>query len=170
MAGRRNATREASPRDMWVDLRILRARAPGPLHRTTVLRYAPVMLTQWSEDIVMVDLANDPQVGEDLKAAIEHIASEETQTVPHVVLNMGLVSYITSSNISQLLRLRKLVADVGRTLRLCSVDERVFSVLKVAGLDKVFEFSPDPMTALASIQIETGAEDGEPTGADSQTG
>ncbi|MEO0512873.1 MAG: STAS domain-containing protein [Planctomycetota bacterium] len=124
------------------------------------------MLTQWSDDIVMVELADDPQVSEDLKAAIEHIASEETRTVPHVVLNMGLVSYITSSNISQLLRLRKLITDVGRTLRLCSVDERVYSVLKVAGLDTVFEFSPDPMTALATIQID----DGETAGSGSAPG
>lgn len=112
------------------------------------------MLTDWSDDIVVVELADDPQIGEDLKAVIERVAGAETGHVPHVVLNMSLVSYITSSNISQLLRLRKLVTDVSCQLRLCSVDERVMSVLRVAGLERIFEFSPDPMTALASIQID----------------
>lgn len=125
------------------------------------------MLTDWSDDIVMVDLADDPQVGEDLKAVIERVASSETGSVPHVVLNMGLVTYITSSNISQLLRLRKLVGDVGQQLRLCSLDERVLSVLKIAGLDRIFEFSPDPMTALASIQID---DENEPSGSSSSQG
>jgi hypothetical protein len=35
----------------------------------------------------------------------------------------------------------------------------VWSVMLVTGLDKVFMFAPDPMTALAGLQLED-AEDG----------
>ncbi|RNC81258.1 MAG: anti-sigma factor antagonist [Phycisphaera sp.] len=111
------------------------------------------MLTDWSDDIVVVDLADDPQLSDELSAIIDRVAGSETDSVPHVVLNMGLVGYIKSSNLAQLIRLRKLVQDVGRELVLCSVDDRVWSVMMVTGLDKMFEVAPDPMTALAGIQL-----------------
>lgn len=111
------------------------------------------MLTDWSEDIVVVDLADDPQLSDELAAIIDRVAEAETDQVPHVVLNMGLVAYIKSSNLAQLLRLRKLLHEVGREMMLCSVDERVWSVMKVTGLDKLFAVAPDPMTALAGLQL-----------------
>ena len=64
---------------------------------------------------------------------------------------------INSSNIAQLLRLRKILGEGDRQLRICGVSDEVWSVLMVTGLDKVFHFAPDTMTALASIQIEGGA-------------
>ena len=111
------------------------------------------MLTDWSDDIVVVDLADDPQLSDELSAIIDRIAEAETDQVPHVVLNMGLVAYIKSSNLAQLIRLRKLLPEVQRELLLCSVDDRVWSVMMVTGLDKLFNVAPDPMTALASIQL-----------------
>ena len=111
------------------------------------------MLTDWSDDIVVVDLADDPQLSDELTAIIDRVAEAETDQVPHVVLNMGLVAYIRSSNLAQLIRLRKLLHEVKRELLLCSVDDRVWSVMMVTGLDKLFNVAPDPMTALASIQL-----------------
>lgn len=111
------------------------------------------MLTDWSDDIVVVDLADDPQLSDELTAIIDRVASTETDAVPHVVLNMSLVGYIKSSNLAQLIKLKKLVQDVGRELKLCAVDSRVWAVMTVTGLDKLFDVSPDPMTALASIQL-----------------
>ena len=111
------------------------------------------MLTDWSDDIVVVDLADDPQLSDELTAIIDRVAEAETDQVPHVVLNMGLVAYIKSSNLAQLIRLRKLLHEVKRELLLCSVDDRVWSVMMVTGLDKLFNVAPDPMTALACIQL-----------------
>ncbi|HED54428.1 MAG TPA: anti-sigma factor antagonist [Phycisphaerales bacterium] len=118
------------------------------------------MLTDWSDDIVVVELAEDPQLSDELSAIIERVASSETAHVPHVVLNMALIGYIKSSNLAQLLRLRKLVGEVGRELILCSVDDRVWSVMSVTGLDKLFQVAPDPMTALAGIQLGEDSADG----------
>jgi hypothetical protein len=39
-------------------------------------------------------------------------------------------------------------------MRLCGVRDNVWSVLMVTGLDKIFEFTEDVMTSLASLQIE----------------
>jgi anti-anti-sigma factor len=78
---------------------------------------------------------------------------------PHVVLNLGNVTYLNSSNIAQLLKLRQVLGKHGRRLKLCSVTDQVWSVMLVTGLDKVFMFAPDPMTALAGLQLED-AEDG----------
>ncbi|MEO1583546.1 MAG: STAS domain-containing protein [Planctomycetota bacterium] len=116
------------------------------------------MLTDWSDDIVMVDLGDDPQLTDELAAVIDRIAESPADRVPHVVLNMGHVGYIKSSNLAQLIRLRKLMIESGRGLRLCSVDDRVWSVMMVTGLDKLFDVSPDPMTALATIQLDSAPE------------
>ncbi|MEM1071190.1 MAG: STAS domain-containing protein [Planctomycetota bacterium] len=116
------------------------------------------MLNDWSDDIVVLELSDDPQLTDDLSAAIERVAESVPGSVPHIVLNLGFVGYIKSSNLAQLIRLRKLLSEAGRSLRLCSVDSRVWSVMTVTGLDKLFDVSPDPMTALASIQLGPDAE------------
>lgn len=77
-----------------------------------------------------------------------------TQQAPNVVLNFQGVNFLNSSHIAQLLRLRKQLQERGKRLVLCSLSDELWSVMLLTGLDKVFVFAPDPMTALASIQIE----------------
>lgn len=114
------------------------------------------MNTNWSDDIVIAELSDEPSLSEEL-AAIEARVNDVPKP-PHVVLNFGQVSYINSSNIGQLLKLRLALSPKKRQLRICAVSDEVWSVFMTAGLDKVFRFSPDPMSALASVQIETGGE------------
>ena len=113
------------------------------------------MATDWSEDIAISELADEPALSEELGGIIERV-TKAADGVPHIVLNFAGVTYLNSSNIAQLLRLRQGVAKHGRRLRLCSVGDQVWSVMMVTGLDKVFQFAPDPMTALAGLQIEDG--------------
>lgn len=112
------------------------------------------MATNWSEKIVIADLADEPALSEELAQLIEKLNGTENQRMPHVVLNFAQVTYIHSSNIAQLLRLRKRLLESGRSIKLCSVSDEVWSVLLITGLDKVFRFAPDPMTALAGLQLE----------------
>ena len=112
------------------------------------------MATNWSDKIVIADLTDEPALSEELTALIEKVGAMEKEKVPHVVLNFAQVGYIHSSNLAQLLRLRKRLIEAGRTIKICSVNEEVWSVLLITGLDKVFRFAPDPMTALAGIQLE----------------
>ena len=70
-----------------------------------------------------------------------------------IVLDFSSVSYVNSSHLARLLKLRKqTVADEGR-LMLCSVGTRVWGAFMMTGLDKVFHFTDDVTTALATFQI-----------------
>lgn len=112
------------------------------------------MPTNWSDNITISELSDEPALSEELNALIDRFVSLDEGKVPHLVLNFAGVTYINSSNLAQLLRLRKRMAEAGRLMKLCSVADEVWSVMLVTGLDKVFRFAPDPMTALASLQIE----------------
>jgi anti-anti-sigma factor len=116
------------------------------------------MPTAWSDNIVIAELLDEPALSEELSAMIQRAEGGAAGSpTPHVVLNFGAVTYVNSSNLGQLLRLRKLLADAGRQLRLCSVNDDVWQIMMVTGLDKVFRFAPDPLTALAGLQMD-GAE------------
>lgn len=118
------------------------------------------MPTDWSDNIVVAELLDEPALSEELSSLIVRAEGDTGKTpvpMPHVVLNFGAVTYMNSSNLGQLLRLRKLLAEQKRQMRLCSVNDEVWQILMVTGLDKVFRFAPDPLTALAGLQMD-GAE------------
>ena len=81
-------------------------------------------------------------------------AEQGTRGMPDVVVNLAEVDYLNSSNIAQLLRLRKRLAAGGARLRVCSVRDQVWGVLLVTGLDKLFDFHDATATAIASLQLE----------------
>jgi anti-anti-sigma factor len=114
------------------------------------------MSTDWSDNIVIAELTDEPALSDELAGISQRIIDHPEHT-PHVVLNFAAVSYVNSSNLAQLLRLRKQLAERKRVLKLCSVKDDLWSVFLITGLDKVFRFAPDPMTALAGIQIEEGS-------------
>jgi anti-anti-sigma factor len=110
------------------------------------------MATDWSDNIAIAELQDEPALSEELNALIQRAGS--AGAVPHVVLNFAGVTYLNSSNIAQLLKLRQSLAKHGRRMKLCLVSDQVWSVMLVTGLDRVFLFAPDPMTALAGLQLE----------------
>ena len=111
------------------------------------------MATDWSEDIAIAELSDEPALSDELASLIDRV-KEAGGGAPHIVLNFGGVSYLNSSNIAQMLRLRQALGKAGRRMKICSVGDQVWSVMLVTGLDKVFHFAPDPMTALAGLQLE----------------
>ncbi len=114
------------------------------------------MSTDWSDNIVVEELSDEPGLSEELGAVIGR-AQRDERRAPHVVLNFSQVTYINSSNLAQLLKLKKVLTERDAKLRLCTVSEQVHSVFQVTGLDKVFHFTPDPLTALAGLQLEESA-------------
>ncbi|MBX3381615.1 MAG: STAS domain-containing protein [Phycisphaeraceae bacterium] len=118
------------------------------------------MSSDWSDSIVIADLADEPVLSEELSSIGDRLSAKGA-VVPSVVLNFANVTYVNSSNLASLLKIRKLLAEKKRGLRLCSLSEDVQSVMSVTGLDKIFRFAPDPMTALASLQIEDSNRAGE---------
>lgn len=104
---------------------------------------------QWSDEIVLVNLRPEPQFTEEIQSLRDHLRDDPS----HVVLNLAEVDGLNSSNLSQLLRIRQRVIESDRKLKLATVNDRVWSVLSVTGLDQVFEFAEDVGSALAGLQM-----------------
>lgn len=112
------------------------------------------MPVDWSDQIVVAVLADEPALSDELVHLLDRLDAEPAH--PHIVLNFQNVSYVNSSNLAQLLKLRKVLTGHERSLRLCSVRPEVMSVIRVTGLDKLFQIAPDPLTAIAGLQLESG--------------
>ncbi|MHC4975324.1 MAG: STAS domain-containing protein [Planctomycetota bacterium] len=117
------------------------------------------MSADWNDDIAIADLADEPALSEELAGLLQRVETCDPQQTPHIVLNFHEVTYLNSSNIAQLLRLRTLLGGADRHLRICNLEDAVWSVFMVTGLDKVFEFFPNPAVAIASLQIEKAEHD-----------
>ncbi len=107
-------------------------------------------IQNWSDEIVLVSLAKEPQMGEELQAVT---ASAGQRGDCDVVVSFTDVDIITSSSIAKLLKLRKTLVDNDRRLVLCSVDAKTRKVFTLTGLDGVFEFVDDQFVALAGLQL-----------------
>lgn len=124
------------------------------------------MATQWSEGILLAELGDEPELSEELSAIFEKLKTGPTPPssgmsgggsvtrTPHVILNFGGVSYLNSSHIAALLRLRKRLLEHRRQLVLCGLGEEIWSMFLLTGLDKVFQFEQNTMTALARVQLQ----------------
>ena len=113
-------------------------------------------LNEWSESIVLAETGEEPTFSEDMTSLMSIVEDSEQggRDMPDMVVNLADVDYLNSSNIAQLLRLRKRLAAAGARLRVCSVGDQVWGVILVTGLDKLFEFHDDVATAIASLQLE----------------
>lgn len=107
-------------------------------------------IQNWSEDIILVDLPQEPDMGEELKSVTE-ISRDRGDC--DVVVDFSNVDIVTSSNLSKLLKLRKLLADCGHRLVFCNVAAATRGIFTVTGLDGIFELAEDKFVALASLQL-----------------
>ena len=103
---------------------------------------------QWSEDVLVARLTDDPQLSEDMNEVGDRLRGGKCD----VVLDLSDLRLLTSSGISRLLRLRKHMIESNRTLMLCSLQDRVWGVFLATGLDSIFTFAATVSEALAQIQ------------------
>lgn len=106
-------------------------------------------LEKWSENTIVVHLADDPQFTDDLEGVEQTLGPQRCDAV----LDFGSVRFVNSSNIARLLRLRNRMVQRDGRLVLCNVTTQVWSAFLITGLDKVFTFSDNVTTALATLQI-----------------
>ena len=107
-------------------------------------------IEHWSDEILLAELPVEPGLSEDLIAIADEIAAHPR----HVVLSFAGVVTLNSSNLAQILRIRKQVIEHDRKLRLAALPDNVWNVLSVTGLDRIFDFAEDVPTALASLQMD----------------
>jgi len=107
-------------------------------------------IQNWSDDVVLVDLPQEPQMSEELKTVTGMVRDRGNCDV---VIDFSEIDIVTSSSLSKLLKLRKLLADCGHKLVFCNVAAATKGIFTVTGLDGVFELVDDKFVALASLQI-----------------
>ena len=107
-------------------------------------------LQNWSEDIILVDLPSEPGLGDELKT-VTGVTRDRGDC--DVVVDFSSVDIVTSSSLSKLLKLRKLLTDCGHRLVFCNVAPATRGIFTVTGLDGIFEVADDKFVALASLQI-----------------
>ena len=116
-------------------------------------------IQQWSDEILLVDLTGEPAFSEEMMALQDKLDKLHAADRSHVVLDLSRVRTLNSTNLAQLLRVRKVLSEHGHKLRICSVQDTVWTVFLVTGLDKIFQFRPDVPSALAGLQLEAGMGD-----------
>lgn len=115
-------------------------------------------IQSWSDEVLLGELQDDPVLTDDLNAIIDQV---EKNGDNHVVLDFANVSYLNSSNIAKLLKLRKmLAASPSRKLKLCGINSHVWGVFLITGLEKLFDFADNVSLGLAAIQINDDTGEG----------
>ena len=107
-------------------------------------------IQDWSDEIVVVDLADDPEFSDEISSLIQRLEGSGRD----VVLNFAQVRFLNSSNISRLLKLRKVTVDKKKRLSLCAIPVQVWGVFLLTGLDAIFDVAEDTASALASLQMK----------------
>lgn len=103
---------------------------------------------QWSSNLLVARLGNDPQFTDDVDVLDTHDLSDS-----HLVLDFSGVGFLNSSNLARLLKLRKLMRQHENHLVLCGLNTPIWGTFLATGLDKIFDFSDDVATSLATIQM-----------------
>lgn len=103
----------------------------------------------WSDQVVVARLADDPQLTEDL-LSLEQLPAQDARDI---VLDFSGVNYINSSHLGRVLRLRKRIQNGHGRIILSGMGTQVWGAFMVTGLDKVFQCTDDLPTALASLQM-----------------
>ena len=102
-----------------------------------------------SQGILTIDLVPEPETGTELEN-VSNLVRRGGDC--DVVVDFSSVDIVTSSSLSKLLKLRKLLGDCGHRLVLCNTATATKGIFSVTGLDGVFDFADDKSTALASIK------------------
>jgi anti-anti-sigma factor len=107
-------------------------------------------IQDWSDDVILAEVASDPDFTDELNMMLDRLG----KNAKDVVVNFSKVKYLNSSNISLLLKLRKLLLDNKRRLMLCEIHVQVWGVFLLTGLDAIFDVAEDTPSALASVQMD----------------
>lgn len=108
-------------------------------------------MQKWTERIWVLKLAAEPAFTEEMELLAQQVA--QSPFVPHVVLDLSAIREMNSSNLSAVLRVRKMAVDGNAKLRIAAPNDTIWAVFLMTGLDKIFEFTPDVATALAGLKM-----------------
>ena len=107
-------------------------------------------IQEWSEHILVSKPGDDPQFSDEISSLTERVKNDPRD----VVVDFSNVTFVNSSNIARLLRLRQTMQAENCHLILSHVRTQIWGVFLVTGLDQIFEFTNDVTTALTMLKIE----------------
>ena len=107
-------------------------------------------LNQWSDEILILELCDEPDFSEDTDALLGKLRSDEAIHFS-VIIDLQQVSKLNSSNLGALVEIKKLLQARGKRMVVCNISDAVWSTMLATGLDQVFEFIEDTTTALLLI-------------------
>jgi anti-anti-sigma factor len=102
-----------------------------------------------TENILLLEASPEPSLNEDLANVMDVV--RERGDCCDVIIDFSRVDIVTSSSLSKLLKLRKLLMDVNHTLILCSVARATKGIFSVTALDSVFTMVADKAAAVYEI-------------------
>jgi anti-anti-sigma factor len=105
-------------------------------------------IQDWSENSILVDLPGEPETGNEHISVTKMVCDRGDCDV---VIDFSDVDIVTSSSLSKLLKLRKMLSDSGHKLVLCSVSAATKGIFMITGLDGNFEFADDKSEVLAGL-------------------
>jgi len=105
-----------------------------------------------SENILLVDAQPEPGLNEELRNAADVVRERGDCDV---VIDFSHVDIVTSSSLSKLLKLRKLLMDCDHRLMLCSVAAATKGIFSITALDGVFEMVRNQAEAVESLKTQT---------------
>jgi anti-anti-sigma factor len=105
-------------------------------------------IKNWSEDTILVDLLQEPQMKDELEVVLEIVHNRGNCDV---VIDFSGVDIVTSSSMSKLLKIRKILSDNGHKLVLCSVTPATKGIFIITGIDGNFDFAGDKSQVLECL-------------------
>ncbi len=107
-------------------------------------------IQNWSENIILVDLPQEPEIADELEAVAEMVGDGGRFDG---VFDFSGVDIMTSSSIPKLLMLQKPLVGSGRRLVLCGIAAATKGLFTLTGLDKIFHIADDKFMALATLEM-----------------
>lgn len=100
------------------------------------------------DDVNVLNLAGQPELTGEIDMLITQFADHPTD----VVVDFSDTMFVGSTTLARLLSLRKQIADRGRRLVLCAIDEQAWSVFQATRLDSMFVVADNIEAAKAMLE------------------
>ena len=94
------------------------------------------------ESATVLDAVNVSQFGKEVQVYLKDHAGI------HLLLDFGNVEYLSSAVLTELLRIKKVIAEGKGTMRLCSLTAEIRKVFEITNLDQVFPIEQDRESAM----------------------
>ncbi len=104
-----------------------------------------------SKEVIFAALPPEPEISEELESIIMQRTGEECDC--DIAVDFSDVDIVTSSSLSKLLKLRKLLVDRNHRLVCCNLAAATRGIFTLTGLDGVFEFADSNIISRHNISV-----------------